>query len=230
MKLLIYKGLFLFATLVMLASCSKEKQLMFSEMTSVYVEASVDSTAYTFATSPVSVVSDTINIPLRIIGTATATDREVTFVPKAGATAKEGYHYKIGKVVIKANEFSTSVPVYVYRKPGLKDSVVRVELELKKNADFNLGFSDRLDYKLTISDILSKPTIWDAAWSAYFGTYSKVKFLFLLQVTGRTDWNAYPYPADTRFMSQRAKNALLEYNQAHGDMIDEFGQVVVFPN
>ncbi|SDJ13434.1 protein of unknown function [Pedobacter sp. ok626] len=230
MKLLIYKGLILFAALVILASCSKDKQLMFSEMTSVYVEASVDSTAYTFATSPVSVVSDTINIPLRIIGTAATTDREVTFVPKPGATAKEGYHYKIGKVVIKANEFSTSVPVYVYRKPGLKDSVVRVELELKKNADFNLGFSDQLNYKITISDILSKPTIWDAAWSAYFGTYSKVKFLFLLQVTGRTDWNAYPYPADTRFMSQRAKNALLEYNQAHGDMIDEFGQVVVFPN
>ncbi|TKC63921.1 DUF4843 domain-containing protein [Pedobacter hiemivivus] len=229
MKLLIYKGLFLFAAVVIFSSCGKDKQLMFSELTSVYVEASVDSTEYTFATSPVTVVSDTIDIPLRIIGTAATTDREVTFVPKGGATAKEGYHYKIGKTVIKANEFSATVPVYVYRKPGLKDSVVRVVLELKKNADFNLGFSDRLDYKITISDILSKPTIWDAAWSAYFGTYSVVKFRFLLQVTGRTNWNSYPFPADTRFMSQRAKNALLEYNQAHGDMIDEFGQVVVFP-
>lgn len=230
MKLLIYKGLFLFATLMILASCGKDKQLMFKELTSVYVEANVDSTAFTFATSPVTVVSDSINIPLRIIGTAAATDRTVLFVPRAGATAKEGYHYKIGKAVIKANEFSTTVPVYVYRKPGLKDSVVRVVLELKKNADFNLGFSDRLTYKITIADILSKPTIWDATWSAYFGTYSEVKFRFLLQVTGRTNWNSSPLPADSRFMSQRAKNALLEYNQAHGDLIDEFGKVVTFPN
>jgi hypothetical protein len=229
MKLTISKGILFFTALAAIASCSKDDELRFSEPTSIYVEATPDSVDYTFATLPATVLSDTINIPIRIIGTASNTDRTINFAARTGATAKQGYHYKIGDAVIKANEFSTTVPVYIYRKTGLKDSVVTAILDLKENTDFKLGFSDRLSYKISITDILLKPTLWDGVWSGYFGSYSEVKFRFLLEATGLTNWNSYPFPQNTRYLSQKAKNALLAYNQANGDLIDENGAVVIFP-
>lgn len=229
MKLIIKKGMMMAAVALSISSCKKDTPLMFNEPTSVYVESNVDSTVYTFATSPVEVVSDTINVNYRIIGNSAPTDRQISLVVRDGATAKMGYHYTVGPAVVKANEFSTVVPIYVYRKAGLKDSTVTAILDIVENADFKTGYPKRLRYKVTISDILLKPTIWDGAWASYFGTYSEVKFRFLLRVTGRTDWNSYPFPQDSRYLSQRAKLALLEYNQANGDLIDEFGQAVTFP-
>ncbi|TCC98160.1 DUF4843 domain-containing protein [Pedobacter psychroterrae] len=229
MKLSIKNIGLLIALPVILASCAKDKQLMYNEQPSIYVYDRVDSTVFTFATVPVNVVKDTINVEYRIIGTAAAQDRTIKLEPRAGATAKPGYHYSVGPAVVKANEYSAIVPIYVYRKVGLKDSTVTVILDIKENEDFKLGYLGRLRYKLSISDILSKPTIWDSAWAPYFGSYSQVKFRFLLEATGRTEWNSFPFPADSRFMSQRAKNALLVYNQQFGDLFDENNERVVFP-
>lgn len=229
MKLSIKNILIILAGSAMMISCSKDKPLMYNEAPAVYMYNSVDSTVFTFATVPVNIVTDTINVQYRIIGTAAPYDRSIKLEPRADATAKPGYHYNVGPAIVKANEYSTIVPIYVYRKPGLKDSTVTVILDIQENEDFKLGYLGKLRYKVTITDILSKPTIWDSAWSPYFGTYSEVKFRFLLEATGRTEWNAFPYPADSRFMSQRAKNALLLYNQQHGDLIDENGERVVFP-
>lgn len=229
MKLTIFKSLSLFSLLALLTACSVDQQLLFDQPTSVYIDAFVDSTDYTFATSPATVTKDTIEIPLRITGIGSSTDREVSFAPTAGSTAKLGYHYTIGSVIIKANEFSTMVPVYIFRKAGLKDSIVTVNFEVKENENFKLGYTDQLGYKITISDILMKPTNWESVWIGYFGKYSLVKFKFLLEVTGRTNWNSFPFPQDTRFLSQKAKNALLEYNQTKGDLIDENGEIITFP-
>ncbi|WP_158275313.1 DUF4843 domain-containing protein [Pedobacter sp. HMWF019] len=229
MKLILKRSLVMcFITLAFL-SCKRDKELLFNEPGAVYVTALPDSTVFTFATSPDAKVTDTILITYRIIGNAVPQDRQIRLEPRDGATAKAGYHYKVGPAVVKANQFIATVPVYVYRKPGLKDSLVNVILDIKENADFKLGFANQLRYKISISDVLSKPTIWDAVWASYFGTYSVVKFKFLLAVTGKTDWNSYPYPQDSRYLSQKAKNELLLYNQTHGPLVDEFGMEVIFP-
>lgn len=229
MKLSIKNIGLLIALPAIMASCSKNEQLMYNEAPSIYVYNNVDSSVFTFATVPVNVVEDTINVEFRIIGTPSSADRTIKLEPRAGATAKAGYHYKVGPAIVKANADSTIVPIYLYRRAGLKDSTVSVILDVKENEDFKLGYLGRLRYKVSISDILSKPTIWDSAWSPYFGSYSQVKFRFLLEATGRTEWNSFPFPADSRFMSQRAKNALLLYNQQFGDLIDENNERVVFP-
>ena len=229
MKLSIKNISLLIALPAIISSCAKNEKLMYNEAASVYVYNNVDSSVFTFATVPVNVLEDTINVEFRIIGTPSSTDRTIKLEPRAGATAKEGYHYKVGPAVVKANAVSTVVPIYVYRREGLKDSVVSVILDIKENEDFKLGYLGKLRYKVSISDILSKPTIWDSAWSPYFGSYSQVKFRFLLEATGRTEWNSFPFPADSRFMSQRAKNALLLYNQQYGDLFDENNERVVFP-
>jgi hypothetical protein len=229
MKLSIKNIGLLLAVPVMMAACSKNEELIYSESPSIYVWNRIDSADFTFATVPVNVTQDTIEIEYRIIGTAANVDRTIKLEPRPGATAKEGYHYSVGPAVVKANEYSTIVPVYVYRRAGLKDSTVTVILDIKENEDFKVGYYDQLRYKITINDVLTKPTIWDSAWAPYFGSYSEVKFRFLLEATGRTNWNSFPFPADSRFMSQRAKNALLSYNQQFGDLIDENNQIVVFP-
>lgn len=229
MKPIIKKSLLIYFAALAFLSCSKDKELLFNEAPAIYVTALPDSSVFTFATSPDTKVTDTILISYRIIGKAEARDRQINLVPREGATAKAGYHYKVGPAVVKANQFDATVPVYVYRKPGLKDSTVNVILDIKENADFKPGFSGQLKYKISISDVLSKPTIWESVWSSYFGSYSVVKFKFLLAVTGKTNWNSYPLPQDSRYLSQKAKNELLLYNQAHGPLIDETGAEVIFP-
>ena len=217
------------AAVLMLASCAKEKELLFNQYAAVYVDSNPDSTEYSFATSPTTVTVDSVIMRFRIIGTASDKDRTINLVPRAISTAKAGYHYKIGKAVVKANEFSALVPVYVYRKPGLKDSTVLAIFDIQDNADLKAGYQKQRRFKLTISDVLTKPAIWDNAWFPYFGSYSEVKFRFLLSVTGRTNWTSFPFPGDSRFLSQRARNALLEYNQQYGPLIDENGDEVFFP-
>jgi hypothetical protein len=214
---------------LMLASCAKDKELLFDSSTAVYVDSRPDSAEYSFATSPTTVTVDSVLMRFRIIGNASDKDREIKLVPRSISTAKAGYHYKIGKAIVKAKEFAAIIPVYVYRRAGLKDSTVLAIFDVQENADFKVGYPKQLRFKLTISDILTKPAIWDNSWAPYFGVYSQVKFRFLLTVTGRTNWTSAPFPGDSRFLSQRARNALLEYNQQYGPLIDENGQEVFFP-
>lgn len=229
MKAFIKIGLAVLTPVLVFVSCAKEEPLLFDQPAAVFVSSTPDSVEYSFATSPTTVTTDSILMNFRIIGKAEARDREINLVARAGSTAKAGYHYKLGKAIVKANQYTATVPVYLYRKPGLKDSTVLVILDIQDNSDLKTGFPKQLRYKFTISDVLTKPTIWDNAWSPYFGTYSEVKFRFLLTVTGRTNWTSFPFPGDSRFLSQRARNALLEYNQANGPLIDENGEEVFFP-
>ncbi|MHA4895883.1 DUF4843 domain-containing protein [Pedobacter sp. PWIIR3] len=229
MKLIIKNALLVLAAVLIFVSCAKDKELLFDQPASIYVESLPDSAEYSFATTPTTVVSDSVLMRFRIIGKASSKDRVINLVPRAGATAKPGYHYKIGKAVVKANEFAAIVPIYLYRKAGLKDSTVIAIFDIKENEDFKLGFPSKLRFKLTISDILTKPAIWDNSWAPYFGSYTQVKFRFLLTVTGRTNWTSAPFPGDSRFLAQRARVALLEYNQQFGPLIDENGAEVFFP-
>lgn len=218
-----------FAAALLLASCAKDKELLFDQSAGIYVSFSPDSAEYSFATSPTTVTVDSVLMTFRIIGNASDKDREINLVPRAISTAKAGYHYTVGKAVVKANEFSAIVPIYLYRRAGLKDSTLLAILDIQENADFKVGYPKQLRFKLTITDMLTKPAIWDNVWTPYFGEYSQVKFRFLLTATGRTNWTSFPFPADSRYLSQRARNALLEYNQTYGPLIDENGAEVFFP-
>lgn len=214
---------------ILTGACAQNDLLLYNSPTSIYRVTIPDSLIYTFATRPASLLVDTVNVQYRVIGTAAAIDRPIRLVPETGATAKEGYHYQIGRAVVNANEFATTVPIYLFRRAGLKDSIVNVILKIEANEHFELGYKNQLTYKLSIADILTKPNRWDATWAAYFGTYSEVKFRFLISVTGKSDWEATPFPQDSRYLAQRARNALLEYVQQNGPLIDEFGDEVFFP-
>lgn len=228
MKRIFKYGMLALGFTLAFVSCAKDEELLFDEEAGVYVEYQ-DSLEYSFATSPNTVQIDSVLVRYRIVGKASDKDRVVSLVPNAGASAKPGYHYKIGKSVIKAGAFRADVPIYLYRKPGLLDSTVAVTLTVAENSDFKQGYQKKLSYKFTLTDILKKPSNWETTWQTFFGAYSVVKFKFLLEATGRRVWTGPVFPQDSRFMSQKAKNALLEYNQTYGPLIDENKQEVFFP-
>jgi hypothetical protein len=89
-------------------------------------------------------------------------------------------------------------------------------------------------YLVKINDYLSQPTNWSQL-TGYFGTYSQVKYAFVISVTGRSEF-LFTNTTDPVSTSQmlyfkiQCQNALTAYVTANGPMVDEFGQTVQFPN
>lgn len=232
-------AILLMATM-MSVSCNKQNNIMYKEDPRVYfkkVNVISDSLVYSFGVKANSVISDTVYLQLRIMGTATGYDREINIHFSDTSTAKAGYHFNLGPLVMPANKYETKIPVYLYRKPGLKDSIVTADFIIGASKDFQPGYNDkitygvtdRLHYKISITDKLSKPANWDGSLLPYFGIYSLVKLQYMIQVTGRTDWTVLIYPNELNALTQQVKLALSEYETANGKMLDENGAVIEFP-
>jgi hypothetical protein len=183
-------------------------------------------------------MTDTVYMTMRIIGSAAKTDRVINVIPDASSTAIQGYHYQFGKLVMPADSFQVRLPVYVFRKPGLKDSIVNLNLSVGTSADFKPGFddfvrnskSDRLHFKISITDRLVKPGRWDGYWVNYFGAYSEAKFQFIILVTGKKEWEGVAYPQDIDYMITSVREALRVYKETNGHpMLDESGNEITLP-
>ncbi len=223
-----------------LAACGKDDRLMYKEDPRIYFSkfaTNPDSTDYSFGVKPATLLTDTVYLTLRIMGTATDKDREIKLKIADSSKAKAGYHYNIGPLVMPANAYEVRVPVYLYRKAGLKDSIVTIDFTVVESKDFKPGYGDkpgisvydRLHYKISFNDQLLKPASWDSRLATSFGVYSATKFKFMIQATGKTDWNSTIFPGDQNFLIQTVKLALYNYEQANGPMLDENGVRVVFP-
>jgi hypothetical protein len=235
----------LYSTLLLLAfaGCKKSEKLMYREDPRVYFSkyaTNPDSVIYSFAIQPDNRMSDTVYLTMRIMGTATDYDREIGLAIADTSTAVRGYHFDLGDLVMPANQYETRIPVVLYRKPGLKDSLVTIDFTVVESKDFKPGYDDipstiykktRLQYKVVLNDYLLKPTRWDCCLASYLGTYSEVKFRFVIQTTGKTDWDDAlgTTPGIMSYVSQAVRLALYEYEQVNGPLIDENGEQVTFP-
>lgn len=229
MRLIINKLLLILFATFSLASCKEDKGLYFDAQTMVYVESVPDSVIYTFATRPNTLLQDTVLINCTIMGRSSNSDRQISFVARDSSSAKANYHYKLLPGVVKANAFTTVIPVVVYRRPGLKDSTLHVVFDIKNSESLKAGYPNRLRYKISLNDKLGKPTNWETYWKNYFGEYSEVKFRFLISATGRQSWNGSALPGDLAYLNGQARYALLIYNQSNPPLKDEFGNLVFFP-
>lgn len=242
---------------VAITSCSKE--LVYKNMPGIYIDkeklTARDSTAYSFAEKSESLMLDTIYIPVKISGEVSNTDRNVPLQANAAKTnAIAGTHYQILTTVIKANELTARVAVLLKRTPDLKSKQLRIYLETAPNTDFpltitstktNSTFSGEASstyspgYLIKLTDQILKPDTWDGSGSwfrYYFGTYSAVKFKFIIEVTGRTVWGDRarygpdaPTSAQLQIYYTKLITALYEYEKINGPMIDETGNQVTFP-
>lgn len=218
-----------------LASCEKDKRLMYKEDPRVYFydfQVERDSLYYTFATQAFDKVTDTAYLVVRIIGDAAGKDREVKLETMEGTTAVEGRDYDFGPLLVHAGKYEDTLQVYLHKTEAMNDSTFKLFLKIGESKDFKPGFTDerfgqsREYYKIYITNQLVQPS----GWSTYmFGTFSKVKFQFMILATGKKDWDGPIFPAEANYIVQQTKQALVIYEQANGPLIDEFGNRVVFP-
>ena len=123
-----------------------------------------------------------------------------------------------------------------------------INFRVVEGEGFEMGAENHQSFTVVLKNYLAKPDNWDSAnfpripLSTYFGTYSRVKYQFMIEVLGLVDfeinYNARTsYDEETNtissvyavYLQQVMQQALNEYNAAHSTpLTDEFGLPVTF--
>ncbi|MCS3796840.1 DUF4843 domain-containing protein [Niastella sp. OAS944] len=230
-------------------ACKKSELTSYKQTDMIYVykdfyNTNKDSVTYSFAIKANSLITDTIKVPLRIMGNARDKDRRVAIQTVADNTTATSQQYTILPTIVKAGSFTTDIQVLVNRTPDMKTREVRILLEIAASTDFLPGVPNTTattsraggatQYLIKINDLLTKPSNWESLLSAYFGAYSQVKYKFIIDVTGRTEFpitgQDMVSPSQFLFYKKLCREALENYNTTNGPLTDEFGMIVTFPN
>ncbi|WP_126246246.1 DUF4843 domain-containing protein [Chitinophaga rhizosphaerae] len=239
----------LLAAAFSLGACEKSGLVEYSlpDMVYFYKDASSDardSLSYSFAIRSATLEYDTIRIPVQIMGTARDYDRVVTWgTVDSLTTAVAGTDYEVLPSKVPAGAYTAEVPVKVLRNAAQKTTEVRLWLEIRESKDFRPGIEDSRGsswshpgagrrFLVKINDFLTKPNNWDSWLKYFFGTYSQVKYAFIIQATGRAEFpwgsaNGLPY-GQFQYFQTVCRNALETYEAEHGTLMDEFGNPVTF--
>ena len=123
-----------------------------------------------------------------------------------------------------------------------------IHFRLKENNEFAIGTENHQTFTMILKNYLAKPDNWDNAnfpripLSNYFGTYSRVKYQFMIEVLGLIDFEIN-YNTQTAYdeernvvssvyavhLQQLMQRALIEYNETHDEpLTDEYGLPVTF--
>jgi hypothetical protein len=185
------KGIFyiiIFAAIIPFAGCKEDVPTVFAEPDGIYFSASSDSLYYTFAKYP-NRVTDTIKVPVTVLGKPADKDRSITIekVSEAGINATEGVHYKLLQpYTLPAGKVSTLLPIVVYRTGDMDSLLISFKLQLKGNENFISGISAKTALKIKVG-YLQKPPTWGeftttqwAGNSTKFGTWTKTKYKLIL--------------------------------------------------
>lgn len=229
------------------SSCKKSELQAFDQTGMVHFYKKFDnphkdSVQYSFAIKPDALMEDTVKLPVRIAGVAADKDRTIALKAVADSTnAVEGVDYKIYSAIIRAGNYNDSVVLLVYRKPEMKTVNKRLLLEIIPSADLLPGLTNTASGTLLtggsvrllvkINDYLTQPANWSML-SAFFGAFSVAKYKFIIQVTGLAEFTygvsgGIPYAQMTAYQGM-LRQALSDYNNEHGTLMDENGQPVTF--
>jgi len=197
---------------VAFASCKPDVPLLFNSADGVYFNAGVDSIVYSFAKFP-NRLTDTIKIPVALLGNMSAMDREITIESVAGgdANAIAGTHYKLlTPYKIPANSTTALIPIVVYKTGDMDSIVATLKLQLKENSAFTIGINAKAAIKIKIA-YLQKPATWGdlaglpwAGYSTNFGTWTKTKYKVILNALydPTSDSTISEFPIGNHFAGQ----------------------------
>ncbi|MGN0280805.1 MAG: DUF4843 domain-containing protein [Prevotella sp.] len=193
----------------MTTACTENDHPLYEEKPRAYFSSltDADSISYSFASGAKE--EDVVNIPLRIIGESTDTDRKVAIEVSPLSTAIEGVHYSdlTKEVTVKAGDVTADVTLKVYDKQ-LEDGDVTLLLNILSNDDFDKGYGDRLTAKLVITNQLVMPSYWKIPLSLYYGAYSKAKHQLCIQIQGFD----FPATLDYNMISDYMSYGRMVYN------------------
>jgi hypothetical protein len=238
------------ATLILLAiitlsACKKEKTEVFNGKPGIsfyyVVSGSADSTNYSFANQIKQKSTDTIFIRMRVMGTSVDRPREIEVKALKSTTAKEGVHFKLPKIILPADSLTVTYPIILINTEDLKTTTYHLEVAVKENSEFiqgvvgqaNVSTRNIPSYIINFNNQLIQPDYWKYI-ANYFGVYSNVKYRFMIDVCGFSDFKPDSIGGPLSYSdflnyNVKLKNALNDYIKVHGPMLDETGLEISFP-
>lgn len=207
-----------------------------------------DSITHNFAYSPTD--QDAITFNYRIVGFPTDYDR--TFELTTTDEDAKLLNFTFGSYKVPAGKQEGDFVFHVDKPKDenlFKNKDLKVSFTVKESTLFQPSPKDYSKLKITFKNAVTKPDNWDKAVLPYlplvnfFGAYSDVKYRFVIQTTGRSNFSVYrtvvvnpELPANTitelhaQALKNQCKIALERYNTEHGTpLLDENLNPVVFP-
>ena len=200
------KGIFYIILLAaILPGCKEDLPTVFAEPDGIYFNAPADSMTYTFAKYP-NRLSDTLKIPVTVLGSAAGTDRTISLEKLSGVdiNGTEGVHYKLLQPYkLPAGKVSTMLPVVIYRTGDMDSLSINFKFQLKANENFVSGISAKTSLKIKVG-YLQKPPTWGdltglqwAGYSLNMGTWTRTKYKVVLDAlydpVSDTTVSEFPY-------------------------------------
>ena|SRR5690606_5210515 len=239
-----------------IAGCGKNDLQYFEEETPFlnvwFGEGSVvqDSLTHNFAYSIAD--RDSIVFNYRIAGFPVDQDRPFELEVVEGDA--DLIDLELGTYQVSAGQYEGRATFYV-KRPGAAALPVfetrdpKLTLRVKSSSYFQESPKGLSTLDLVFKNAVTKPDNWDQATfpyqtlASYFGTYSDVKYSFIIQTTGLSNFSVYytvsptppPLPDNTitsvhaAFLRSQCRIALAAYELEHGEpLLDENRNPVAF--
>lgn len=257
-----YCWLLLLLQIAVFTGCNDSELPVYNDIARVRIAGGGGSYSFVFKKS--DILCDTLWFDVALVGLPENRDRRFTLVShpenkmdtvvvknEAGeavdtniynTNAIPGVHYVglddpwvYSKMVIPANKVSCKVPIIIQRDTTMRETAYRLRLRLEASEDLALGMPENLQVSYSFTDQLIEPKNWGFTIS-YFGSYSKVKYRFIIDVTGY-EWSEkfigdIKDVAEQLFYKDWMRLALSEYNadpKNNGPLRDEYNKLVEFP-
>ena len=180
-------------------------------------------------------------------------DRTFRLEPFGGDSALMANTIRTEDYVIPAGQIGGTYQVY-FNTQRLSDPLLftqtdgTIHFRVVPSETFTIGTENHQEFTVVLKNYLAKPDNWDAAnyprvpLSKFFGTYSRVKYQFMIEHLGLIDFEIN-YNIQTSYdeeqnmvsavyavyLQQVMQRALAEYNATHDTpLTDEFGNPVMF--
>ncbi|MDF2850017.1 MULTISPECIES: DUF4843 domain-containing protein [Sphingobacterium] len=231
---------FLMLTVLVFAfSCKKETVDTYSgpNILSFYLNSGEsDSISYSFAMLAAPKLVDTIFLKMRMSGAPVDHARTISLKPGARTTAALGEDFEFPKVQLPAEKLTLIYPVVIHRTKKMDTDILIIDAEVESSGEYQTNLSgteigetrNLPNIVIKVTNLLVEPTYWPSV-EYNFGTFSQVKFRFMIQSTGLNDFSdeALGYSGSYN-IPVKLRNALAAYEKANGPLIDEFGNRVTF--
>lgn len=249
--------LYIITALLALCSCSKKEIPTYDTSFTALniwvgtpVGAVYESTTYNFS---YAYEEGSVTFYAQISGMPTNYDRTFELEPFGSDAEKIADCIRTEKYVLKAGEILGEFKVYFNsQKLNPTDLFSKndgsVSFRVKETSEFAQGTENHQQFTVILKNYLAKPDNWETAnyprvaLSKYFGSYSRVKYQFMIQVLGMRDFDINyntqtSYDEETNtcsasyavYLQQVMQKALIEYNETHDTpLTDEFGIPVAF--
>lgn len=221
------------------ASCSTDEDFFYQDEARVRLvgertwAAGTDSVTFSFVAYQSDFVQKEIGVDAQVMGDVADRDRTVNLAVDAGRTTASASQYVVPtSVVVPAGQSKGRFVVTLKRDASLQSKSVRLYVKVVESADFKPGVNEENHIAFVWTDVLSKPNNW-AELEPFFGTYSNVKYRFMLENMRADDGELSAETmtwAKLNSLKIRFQNALDAYNAAHPGhpLTDENGNLVTF--